>query len=387
MSQPIRVLHLFGLLTESGGAENWVLRMARLRDERVRFDFLLSVDDGPLVKEMRQTGSRIHFVPFSQSPAPWSFANAYLSGVRRVVQQERYDVIHAHQFDLAGEVLRIADQENVPGRLFSVHATEYENKRMHRRLAYHCFGKPWILRHATSILPCSRAAGQAFSPRFERNDPKFEVVYYGIDTKPFEHLCAQQSGREKIAVDLRHELGIPEHARIIGHVGRFARQKNHLFLIALLAELMRDDTDLYAVLVGHGELWEPIRRLVLEKGLENRIMMPGIRGDVPLLLASLFDLLLLPSFYEGFPIISIEAMATGLPVVFSDRVTDELAAFFPGRTARVSLDAPMSLWCETVHSLLGKRLPPPTALRQIETSPFTDRASLDHLVTIYNRTQ
>lgn len=378
---PVRALHVFGLLNRTGGAEKWILDMLHVNDPRVRFDFLVSVDDGPLVREVQELGSKVHLVPFSRSPIPWSFGNPYLNGVRNVLRRDRYDVVHVHQFDLAGEILKIASEEEVPGRIMSVHATEYENPRFYRRFAHRQWGRPWIFRYARMILPCSDAVGLSFCGDGFRTDSRVETLYTGIDTALFHEAIGRR--QDGLRESLCREFNIPLDARVVGHIGRFTRQKNQFFLLELLDTLMRNENDLYGILVGRGELLDPIRRRVQELGREDRIIVPGPRGDVPDLLTSLFDVMLLPSLYEGLPIVGIEALAAGLGLVLSDRVCDELAPYFPDRVVRIPLEAPIPTWCEAVRTMISHRCDPLLALNELEKTPLTIKASLEHLIEIY----
>ena len=157
---PFRVLHIFGRLSATGGAEKWVLDLLQLINEKhsgeLQFDFLVSTKNALMHEVRRRYNSRVHFVPFSRSPLPWSWGNPYLAGVRKILQRKHYDAVHCHQFDLSGEILRIAAQENVPKRVMSVHATEYETNRFYRRWVHQLWGHPYIVRYATDILPCSK---------------------------------------------------------------------------------------------------------------------------------------------------------------------------------------------------------------------------------------
>lgn len=396
----IRALHVFGVLSRTGGAEKWVLdllqRQHDRRDGRLQIDFLLSVDDGLLCEQVRRLGSMVHFVPFSRSPLPWSRCNPYLAGVRKILYSQKYDVVHVHQFDLSGEILRIARQEGIPKRIMSVHATEYENPRFYRRWVHRIWGRSWIFRYATDILPCSRDVERSVlawnriehgvtkkSSIVDKDDVfpnKVRVLYTGIDTELFRQAAVH---RDLAAERLRIELGIPENAKVVGHIGRFVRQKNHAFLVDLLADMMRRDTRLYAVLLGQGELLKTIRQRVKDKGLEQRIILPGSREDVPDFLVSLFDVFILPSLYEGLPIAACEALAGGLSLVLSDRVSDELSEWFPDRVTRIPLEADFSCWREVIQNRLPERRDPLSALDDWKKTPLTIDASLDHLIEIY----
>jgi glycosyltransferase involved in cell wall biosynthesis len=385
---PIRVLQIFGTLNRVGGAEKWILDLLQINDPRVRFDFLLSLDDGSLVTEVRRLGSTVHLVPFSKSPLPCSWNNPYLSGVRKILRNNKYDAVHVHQFDLSGEILRIAAQEQVSVRVMSVHATKYENPRFYRRFVHRVCGRPWIFRYATDILPCSRAVAESFAPSVSKFQPaKQQILYTGINPAFFEDAHRR---RNEMRQRLRKELGLPDHATILGHIGRFTHQKNHRFLLELM-EFLQDinntkNNSWYAVLVGQGELREEIRRDIQNKNIRDRVILTGFRSDIPDLFCSLFDVFLLPSHYEGLPIAAMEALAAGLGVVYSDRISCELDNFFPQRIRRLSLETPKTQWVKAIHEMLAARCETPLALTELATTPLTLQSSLEHLISIYQQT-
>ncbi|MDR2438551.1 MAG: glycosyltransferase [Planctomycetaceae bacterium] len=394
ISIPIRVLQIFGVLSRVGGAEKWILDLLRIRDPRIRFDFLLSLDDGLLVSEVRRLGSTVYLVPFSKSPLPWTWSNPYLSGVRKILRNNKYDAVHVHQFDLSGEILCIAAQEQVLGRVMSVHAAKYENPRFYRRFIHRVYGRPRIFRYATDILPCSQTVAESFTPSVTKfQTAKMQILYTGIDPLVFEEADHR---RKRMSQQIRNELGLPEHATILGHIGRFTHQKNHRFLLELMEYLQnlndtkngrtlknRGSNSWYLVLVGQGGCWDEIRRDIRNRKIQDRVILTGFRSDIPDLLCSLFDVFLLPSFYEGLPIAAMEALASGLGVVYSDRISRELDDFFPQRVRRVSLEAPKTQWIEAIHEMLAARCETPAALTEFVTTPFTLQSSLEHLISIY----
>ena len=109
---------------------------------------------------------------------------------------------------------------------------------------------------------------------------------------------------------------------VVGHIGRFSYQKNHNFLIDIFAEIRKKNSDAVLLLVGDGELKGQIQNKVNQLGLDNSVIFAGIRKDIPALLSAM-DVYVFPSFYEGMPNTVIEAQATGLPCVISDRITKE----------------------------------------------------------------
>jgi glycosyltransferase involved in cell wall biosynthesis len=399
-----RILQVFGTLSDAGGAEKWILDLLRMRDPRIRFDFLLSLKGNVILPELCRLGSELHPVPFSKSPLPWSWGNSYLHGVQKILRNNKYDAVHVHQFDLSGEILRLAAQEQVPVRVMSVHAAKYENPRFYRRFIHYVYGRPCIFRYATDILPCSQTVAESFTSFAEKFwNTKKQILYTGINPKVFEDAARQRNkNKNEIGKRLRRELGIPDRATVLGHIGRFTHQKNHGFLLDLMKFLKNmenpkyvtentknvksmSDKSCYAVLVGHGERREAIRRDIRNRKLEDRVILTGLRSDIPDLLCSLFDVFILPSFYEGLPIVAMEALAAGLGVVYSDRISRELEDFFPQRIRRVALEAPKTQWVEAIYEMIEARCATSLAVTEFSATPFTLQSSLEHLISIYLR--
>ncbi|MDR2346263.1 MAG: glycosyltransferase [Planctomycetaceae bacterium] len=374
---PIRILHFFGNLSSSGGAEKWFLDLMRLNDSRIHFDFLTSICDKTLEDEINSLGSVVHRVPFSRSPFPLSCFNSYLNSVRNILRTNKYDAVHVHQFDLSGEILRIAAEENVSTRLISIHSSNYDNTRIHRRLVYYLFGRRWIFHYATNILPCSNLAAESFNCV---NLSKTKIIYPSINPEYFK---IDNSKRAELQTKYKNFFNIPQDAIVIGHIGRFTQLKNHQFLIQLLADMIYQNEKIYAVLVGTGELFEKIRQNIIDAGIEKHVILTGKRDDVPAIIGTLFDVLVLPSLYEGLPIAAIESLAMGLNVVYSDKISQELDQFFPTRIFREKLE--INNWIETILKAVKSRIEPEKAMIELINSPFAIQFSLEKLIEIYTR--
>ena len=110
---------------------------------------------------------------------------------------------------------------------------------------------------------------------------------------------------------------------VVGHIGRFSLQKNHEFLIDIFHQISKYKKDAILLLVGVGELQDNIKKKVNELGLSDKVQFLGIRSDINELLNA-FDIFILPSFFEGLPVVGVEAQATGLTVYTSDLITKDL---------------------------------------------------------------
>lgn len=160
------------------------------------------------------------------------------------------------------------------------------------------------------------------------------VISNGIDIDKFRN-----------GTNIRDELGINMEAFVLCHVGSFSYPKNHKFLIEILKKVLEYKPDSYLILVGKGTLEENIRELVLEKGLEERVLFLGNRSDIHNVLKS-SDVFVFPSLYEGFGIAVLEAEASSIPIVVSDRVPKNICV--SANIKRLSLDASIDNWCEAV---------------------------------------
>jgi glycosyltransferase involved in cell wall biosynthesis len=122
---------------------------------------------------------------------------------------------------------------------------------------------------------------------------------------------------------VRAQLGIQPDAFVVGHAGRFAEVKNHRFLVEIAGRLCKLEPKAVFLLIGDGPLKPRIEELVRSRGLDKHFIFTGIRRDVPRLMKGAMDCFLLPSLYEGLPMVLLEAQAAGLRCVVSDTVSSE----------------------------------------------------------------
>lgn len=373
--KPVRVLHVVGGMNR-GGVETWLMHVLRHIDrERFRMDFLVhttqpcAYDD-----EILALGSRI--IPCPHPRRPLSYARR----LKRILRERGpYDVIHSHVHHYSGWVLRAARQAGVPVRIAHSHSDTYRlqaGTSPPRRL-YLALAKRWIAAHATHGLACSRQAAAAlFGPDWE-SDPRRRVLYYGIDLAPF---------RDDVdRVSVRRELGIPVDAFVVGHVGRFEEPKNHAFLVEIARHIAAREPRARFLLVGDGPLRKEIERKAAGLGLAGVVHFAGIRRDVPRLMMGAMDVFVLPSLWEGLPVVAIEAQAAGLSCVLSDVVPQE-ADVVPALMRRLSLERPPSLWAESALAtrIDPARPPQPEALARVEASVFNVAVSANQLQSVYD---
>ena len=170
------------------------------------------------------------------------------------------------------------------------------------------------MRNATDFLTCSRPA--ALDLFGEEAAQKAVILKYGIDTRRF---AFSASVRE----ECREELGLAGSDYVIGHIGRFAEQKNHRFLIDIFYEVSKVCPEARLLLLGEGTLQEEIRQRVSQYGLEDKVIFAGVTERTERYYCAM-DVFVLPSLFEGLGIVNLEAQASGLSCVVSDAVPREV---------------------------------------------------------------
>lgn len=299
----IRILHIVTYMGR-GGLETMLMNYDRFMDrEKVQFDFLEHRSfETDYDREIRKLGGRIWHV---SRLCPWSIA--YRQELKRFFREHsEYQIIHVHLDCFSAVVLKCAKDAGVPVRIAHSHSAG-ARKDLKYLLRLYC--KRRIPEYATDLLACGTAAGDwMFSGH------AYGIMPNAIDLELF-HYCKAEAQK------IRQELHL-EGCKVLGHVGRFHPAKNHGFLISVFAEVSKKKPDARLLLVGDGDGREKIVRKVREAGLENKVIFTGNRSDVHLLLQGM-DLIVFPSLYEGFPVTIVEAQATGLPCLMSDRISPE----------------------------------------------------------------
>lgn len=332
----IRILYVFGGIMGYGGTEAYLMNYYRHMDKsKLQIDFIMHGEgEGVHDKEILENGGRIYHVPVKSKDY---FGN--ISGLRKVMIQNHYDIIHAHMDAMNSVVLKIAQEAGIKIRISHSHNTNYlTNNKL--KIWVNDRAKKKIEKYATHLWGCSEAACKWLYG----DKAKFEIIPNAIEVEKFRF---NQEKRNK----LRKELGL-EDKFVLGHVGRMEYQKNHEFLIKIMSEINRND-DIVLVCVGSGSLEKVIKEQIKMLGIEKKVMLLGNRNDVADLL-NLFDLFLLPSRFEGLPVVAIEAQANGLKCLFSSDVTNEVDV--TKKNIFLSIHEGTEMWKEEITDNMGKEL-------------------------------
>jgi glycosyltransferase involved in cell wall biosynthesis len=342
----MRILHVLGKL-DRGGVETWLVQVLRNIDRRqYQMDFLVhTTDPGAYDDEVRALGSRI--IPCLSPSNPVRYAYNFS---RVVKQYGPYDVVHSHVHHFSGYVLMLAAIAGVNVRIAHSHndTRPVKASRSLARIAYLRIMQTMIRAVATGGLAVSAEAGCDLFSSQEFDAGKWELQHLGIDLSRFDAPVDSQQ--------VRRSLGIPPHALVIGHVGRFSEQKNHVFLVEIARELVRAEPRSFFLLVGDGPSRAGIEEKVRSYGLAKHFLFAGLRSDVSTLMKGAMDALLFPSLYEGLPITLLEAQAAGLRCLISTVISIETDVV-PKLIRRESLDCTPTEWASTLLEFLSERFP------------------------------
>lgn len=302
-ARKIRVLHL-ELDEHLGGIESFLYNLySEIDRNKVQFDFISRYDNPAMGSELRKLGSKISKVSSYRKPLK------YMSDLDHVIRTGGYDVVHIHKNSAAVILPFLVTRKYKKIRVF-VHSHNTKPSIGGISTILHLVNRIFLWENASSHFACSETAGRWLYG----NGRNFIVVKNGIATEKYVF-------SEEQRVKKRRELNISKDAFVIGNVGRFSDQKNQKRLIGIFEEFQKQDSTAVLLLVGEGKLKQEIEDYSKKRQINN-IHFLGIRKDIPELMMAM-DAFVMPSLYEGLPIVAIEAQAAGLDLYLSEAISHE----------------------------------------------------------------
>ncbi len=338
----IRVLQVLPGLNR-GGLETFVMNVYRSIDRsNIQFDFLTNMKKGDYSKEILTHGGKIYYIPPRRKGL-----SLYIKALSSFFEEKKsvYNAIHFHESSLTSiEILYFAKKSNIPIRIMHSHSSSIMGNKIH--YLTHFFGKLLIKNLATHYFGCSdKALNWMFNYSGVRK--KAKIINNGIDAVNFKYDSTIRS-------KTRSELGIGADTLVIGHIGRFSSVKNHKFLIDIFIQLKNLKENAILILVGDGELKQSIQQKVKDLKLDNAVLFLGSRSDTNMIYQAM-DIFVMPSLYEGLPIVLVEAQASGLPVICSNRIS-KMSCMSENFTM-LSIDENATVWANHINEtkLTSKR--------------------------------
>lgn len=306
--KPIRIAQIVGPVCE-GGVESCIMNYYLHIDRtKYQFDFFVENTSRIINKDkIRKMGGRVIIIPH------YTNVFKYMKVLRRLFEKGKYDIVHSNMNSLSVFTLKAAKKAGVPIRIAHSHSTS--NKRERKRNFIKNLLRPFSRKYATHYFACSEYAGRWLFGNKAFDAGKVTIINNAIDLDRFKF---SPVWREEI----RTQYDIDDKF-VVGTVGRFVTQKNQLFLIDIFNEYLKTNPDAALMLVGDGPLHNKLRAKVKKYALGDRVIFAGVHKHTERYFAAM-DCFVLPSLYEGLPVVGIESQISGIHGLLSTEMTKEV---------------------------------------------------------------
>lgn len=297
-----------GLTDNLGGIESFFMTYYRRLDKKkFHFDFVTIFSRIAFQEELEKDGCKIYQLPnFKRHPY------RYQKALRKMMMENQYDVVHVNMLSAANILpLKVAHFLGVSKIIAHSHNSNIP-KGIVRKILHHKNQKK-ISKYATTLVACSKKAGNWLFGE----EADFLILHNAVEVDRFKY---NKDNRRKI----RERLKIGD-SYLIGHIGRFCEQKNQEFIIEILKKCNDENKNIKLLMIGSGKDKEKIKRKVELLNLEEYVLFLDNTLDV-YQYYSAFDLLIMPSKFEGLVIVGVESQANGLPTLFSSTISKEIKA-------------------------------------------------------------
>lgn len=342
---PYRILHVFGEMN-CGGAETRIMDLYRYIDKsKIQFDFLVLLEGNHFYDtEIKKHGGRIYRVRHPRT----SIIGHCIDMYKIMKNNGPFQAIHSHTSYHSGISLLVARIAGIKYRLCHARTTSTKkSKSLLKRIMIYV-GRKLILDNATSLVAISKQSARFLFGKKIIKTGGVKIIPNSIDLDLYRDISLDN------IFDKKAEFKIPQDTLIIGQVGRFSFMKNHKFTIEIAKFMKAKEVKFQIIFVGDGELKKDVESMVDDYNLRENIKFAGLRKDIPQLM-KMFDVLIMPSYFEGLGGVVIEAQAAGTPCIVSDKLPEEvdmgleLVKFLP-------LSDSIELWTESIIKSSNKHV-------------------------------
>ena len=360
-----------------GGIENQLMHLLRQADKnQFQIDFT-TTDEHPFYQEeMLELGAQCIRIPMTEG----IHFLRYCRALYRVMREGKYDIVHSHELFHSGMVLLTARLAGVKHRFVHAHNWMEGNdpkkkKNLKRRLYNHVMQR-LIQWNATDFIACSTLAGKFLYGEKVTKQPNYHLMFNSVDTSKFIKQYEQIESGEFCDDGWINVL----------QVGRFTPVKNQLFTCDIARELKERGKKIRVLCAGNvgGSYDEQVKAKIAEYGLEEQMLLLGVRKDIDVLMRK-SAAFLLPSLYEGMPLVLIEAQASGLPCVTADTYSREVD-FGLGTVHWLQLENSVTVWADAVEQAVRHgRAKKDAVVQAIEKGGFDSRVFAKKLCALYEK--
>lgn len=343
----IKVLEIgpgdFGKSGLSNIVWNWY---QKFNHEKITVDFLSHImPEDKYIKNIKEHGGDF-FCAGDKNSIIQSFKKLFVT--RKVAKINKYDCIHIHASSAYGAFLHyIAVTPFCNNIIIHSHNSgiDLNSSKLYldliSKIKYllHRIFRNFIAGKKITRLSCSKLAAEWMYPKKYIINNNYTIIKNGIE---IENFAFNQCIREKI----RSEFNF-QNKFVVGHIGRFAYQKNHKFLINVFNEVHKRNSNAVLFLIGEGELKIEIKKMVNNLKINDSVIFYGTTPNVKEFYQAM-DCFILPSHFEGMPVVAVEAQASGCKILCSDTITKE--AQITNLLEYMSLSESIEKWTDKILS-------------------------------------
>lgn len=310
----MKILQILSSTNVNSGVANVVMNYYRNIDrENFQFDFLVFWQaPKSFNEEIESLGGKVYYFT---KPGLKTYAKAKKELKDFFIAHKgEYDIVHCHEILVSKQVFSAAKKFGEVSKCIShSHNSRLADsilKKIRNRLLVSNLTK-----ESDYCFACSREAAVSAFGKTVLNSDKYRLIYNAINLGKFKF---SQEARQCV----REELNLDGYL-VLGNVGRLCYQKNQIFALKVLQELLKSRDDVKLLLVGEGQDRQMLEKYVRENSLEKNVIFTGIRKDIPDVLSAM-DCFVFPSVYEGLPVGLVEAQTNGLFCIWFENITDEV---------------------------------------------------------------
>ena len=304
---------VYGLSNEWGGVEAIVMAMVQQLSKSCHFDIIHS--NSPSSYEKKYEAENVHFVHI---PAWGSDRTGFANGLMKLFEFNDYDYVWVNGCLMSNKTIISVTKKFTKAKIIThSHGSSFEASNKLKRiilLAMHKWNRAYYKANVDYPCMCSQKSGQWFYGKDFMQKHYVHYIKNGVDVTRFGF---EDAVRKKYRAD----LGIKDEFALF-HAGRLTEVKNQRRILSVFADLIFAGVDARLFIAGDGELRDVLENQAKSLLIDEKVYFLGSRNDVNCLYQAM-DVMLLPSFHEGFPVTLTEAQASGLPCLVSDRVSKE----------------------------------------------------------------
>lgn len=331
----IRILQCVNIM-DRAGLENMLMNYYRNIDRtKIQFDFLTHREEkGAYEDEIISMGGKVYHAPrlYPQNyPLYFKWMKNFFT------EHPEYKIVHSHIDAMSYFPLLAAKKAGVPIRIAHSHSSKLD-RDIKLPIKYFALKKlPFV---SNVYCACGQKAGQ-----FMFGNRCFSVIHNAIDLQKFSYDELKRKSK-------RDELDIEGDIFVIGHVGRYCYIKNQLFLIDVFSKVLQERQNCMLLLIGNGPDEAKIKLKINTLGINDKVRLLKNRDDVNELY-QVMDVFVMPSLFEGLPVVGVEAQANGLPCILSNQISNEV--ILSDCVQMLDLGAGISAWKNAIMSANSKR--------------------------------